>query len=198
MSTPEEIKAHNDKAILNLTRATLVEKFALSIGCTEQQATTLSKAYGDRFTYDGAVLSFNGVPVVEAADAVKAHLANQGLDFLLPAKKPVHENIADNLDPALVKLAASGNLTAKGALHRALHGDGEMLNRVLEKAKATGTDKPVLDDKGKTTPNPWSAEHWNLSAQGRIVRSAGGMALAQRMAEAAGVSVGATRPRRVA
>jgi len=197
MSTPEEIKAHNDKAILNLTRATLVEKFALSIGCTEQQATTLSKAYGDRFTYDGAVLSFNEKPVVESADDVKAHFQNQGLDFLLPAKKPIHENIADSLDPALVKLAASGNLTAKGKLHRALHGDGEMLDRVLEKAKATG-GKPALDDKSNKTPNPWSAEHWNLGAQGRIVRSAGGMALAQRMAEAAGVTVGATRPRKVA
>jgi len=198
MSTPEEIAEHNKQVMLNLTRATLVEKFALSIGCNEQQAVTMAKAYSDRFKYDGAVLSFNDVPVVDAADAFKAHLANQGLDFLLPAKKPILDDIAANLNAADVKLAASGNVTAKGRLFRALHGDGEMLDRVLEKAKATGTDKPVLDakDKDKGKVNPWSAQHWNLTAQGRIAKV--DMAAAERMASAAGVHVGATHPRKVA
>lgn len=41
--------------------------------------------------------------------------------------------------------------------------------------------------------NPWSAQHWNLTEQGRIVKEHG-MAKAQELAKLAGSSVGATRP----
>lgn len=40
--------------------------------------------------------------------------------------------------------------------------------------------------------NPWSAEHWNMTAQGAIVKS--DRARADKMASAAGVKVGATAP----
>lgn len=41
--------------------------------------------------------------------------------------------------------------------------------------------------------NPWGKNSWNLSKQGEIVRQQG-MAVAERMAKAAGSKVGATRP----
>lgn len=41
--------------------------------------------------------------------------------------------------------------------------------------------------------NPWSAQHWNLTEQGRVVKEHG-MAKAQELAKLAGSSVGATRP----
>lgn len=43
--------------------------------------------------------------------------------------------------------------------------------------------------------NPWSAEHWNLTEQGRISRTKG-HEYAERMAKAAGSSVGATSPKK--
>jgi hypothetical protein len=41
--------------------------------------------------------------------------------------------------------------------------------------------------------NPWSAETWNLTEQGRVIRSLGEQK-AQQMAEAAGTTVGGLRP----
>jgi hypothetical protein len=41
--------------------------------------------------------------------------------------------------------------------------------------------------------NPWSAQHWNLTEQGKIVREHG-MAKAQELAKLAGSHVGATKP----
>jgi hypothetical protein len=42
-------------------------------------------------------------------------------------------------------------------------------------------------------PNPFSAEHWNLTAQGAIIRDKG-TAAAETLAKAAGTKIGATRP----
>lgn len=51
---------------------------------------------------------------------------------------------------------------------------------------------------GNTVPgggaNPWSASSWNFTEQGRIVQ-AEGMAVAERLAKAAGTTVGGTRPK---
>jgi hypothetical protein len=46
---------------------------------------------------------------------------------------------------------------------------------------------------GAGAPNPWSAAHWNVTAQGQYVR-ANGEAKAVEMAKAAGVTLGATKP----
>jgi hypothetical protein len=41
--------------------------------------------------------------------------------------------------------------------------------------------------------NPWSAEHWNLTKQGEVMRTRG-QTVAESMAKAAGSRIGATRP----
>lgn len=41
--------------------------------------------------------------------------------------------------------------------------------------------------------NPWSAEFWNITAQGEYVKTYG-LSVAQRTARQAGVSIGALRP----
>lgn len=46
---------------------------------------------------------------------------------------------------------------------------------------------------GGAGSNPWSAEHWNMTEQGRIVREKG-RETAERMAKAAGTSIGALKP----
>ena len=45
----------------------------------------------------------------------------------------------------------------------------------------------------KKSTNPWRAENWNISAQGKIVRQLG-LAKAAEIAKSAGVSIGATKP----
>jgi hypothetical protein len=43
--------------------------------------------------------------------------------------------------------------------------------------------------------NPWSAAHWNMSEQGRILREKG-REYADRLASAAGTKVGGVKPRK--
>lgn len=46
---------------------------------------------------------------------------------------------------------------------------------------------------GATGDNPWSAENWNMTRQGQLIREKG-MEFAERMAKAAGTKVGGRRP----
>jgi hypothetical protein len=48
-------------------------------------------------------------------------------------------------------------------------------------------------DSGGAGNNPWSAKHWNLTEQGKVVREKG-MEKANQLAKSAGVHVGATGP----
>lgn len=56
---------------------------------------------------------------------------------------------------------------------------------------ANGT-RPGAGPGGK---NPWSADHWNLTEQGQVIRTQG-EEKAKRMAEAAGSHLGAVRPKK--
>lgn len=49
-------------------------------------------------------------------------------------------------------------------------------------------------DGGSYDSNPWSAEHWNMTKQGEVVKGLG-MDRANAMAKAAGTTVGGPRPR---
>lgn len=62
------------------------------------------------------------------------------------------------------------------------------LTPVSEGGGATGSGAA-----GGGTRNPWSADHWNLTEQGRFVKTHG-IEKAQKMAERAGTSVGGGRP----
>jgi hypothetical protein len=61
-----------------------------------------------------------------------------------------------------------------------------------EKLKAPAGDKTNIDNTDDRK-NPWLAGQWSVTEQGRIAKTLG-IAVAQRMASAAGVHVGATRP----
>ena len=112
MTTAAEVAEHNEKVLRNVERIQLVEKFAESMGCSNAQASTIAKAYAEQFTFDGAVLSFNGTPVTQDKDAVIAHFKDNGLDFLLPK---AGETEQPDIDPALLASARNGNQTARTA-----------------------------------------------------------------------------------
>jgi hypothetical protein len=57
---------------------------------------------------------------------------------------------------------------------------------------ADDADKDKGKDKSKS-PNPWSRQHWNITAQGNLVRAIG-IEKAAQIAKAAGSRIGATKP----
>ena len=81
MNTAAEIAEHNENVLRNIERNQLVEKFAESIGCSAEQASTIAKAFSERFEFDGAVLSFKGQPITQARDAVIAHFPRTSSTF---------------------------------------------------------------------------------------------------------------------
>jgi hypothetical protein len=111
------------------------------------------------------------------------------------------------VDPALVAAAKTGNLTARGRLFMALHGD--RLDTPMQNATTLQEFEAVLKDGGNggnqddgeaekkpKGTNPFGREGWNVTRQGQIAKS--DFALAERLAKAAGVHVGATKPARTA
>lgn len=102
-------------------------------------------------------------------------------------------------DPDTVKLdaikerALAGNVTAHGALYKELGPDGYDAWKKENAAVAGKAAATKANGSGGGEPNPWSADGWNLTAQGKVVRALG-EAKASAMARAAGVTLGATRP----
>jgi hypothetical protein len=91
----------------------------------------------------------------------------------------------------------------KAKVHMPLAAQARFLQRVIDAFEARDLDKyldkPVGQNGGNsgtpkpTKSNPWSAEGWNISAQGKLVTKLGEKK-AQEVAEAAGCKIGSTRP----
>jgi hypothetical protein len=123
-------------------------------------------------------LSFNGKPVIEAADDVKAHFKTHGLDFLLPAGAATAKALPD-VDPALLDAARSGNQTARTRIYKIV-GDVAATDALIAK-KPTDTD---------ASKNPWRSKNFrtDVAAQKEAARiiSALGTKAAASMAKSAG------------
>jgi hypothetical protein len=191
-----------DKVLNAADRIDRVHKYFVSLGSTEEQAATAAKAFAEKFTYDGAVLSFQGKPVIDARDDVIAHFKANKLDFLLPPPKTEAEQ--HNVDPALLAEARAGSFTAKGKLFRALHGNKPRsavaateaeLNALITGKAATADDatKKKTDKPNDHKTNPFHKSNWNLTAQARLLRAVGPEKCAA-IANAVGSKIGATRP----
>lgn len=98
---------------------------------------------------------------------------------------------------------ANGNLTARSRLVAQL-GEAGADERAKEwglkgiRDFKTGGKRPGGEQQQRENKkeNPWSAEGWNVTRQGQIAKS--DLALAQRLAKAAGSYLGATKPARAA
>jgi hypothetical protein len=183
MTTAAEVAEHNAKVLRNVDRLRLVTEYAESIGCTYEQASTMAKAYSERFVYDGATLSFNGKPVTAARDDVIAHFKEHKLNFLLPKAGDTEQ---PDVDPDLLASARAGNKTARAQIYKQT-GD-------LAKTDALIAQKPAAD-KGDddASKNPWRAKNFrsDKDAQARasgIIRRLG-TATAANLARAAGVTL---------
>jgi phytoene dehydrogenase-like protein len=192
-----------DKALAAIDRKLAVhEFFTEKLGAEPEQAEIASRALADSFTLTGATLMFNGKIARDAVDDVRQHLRTQHYDFLLPSEKPA----AATLDPHLLTRAfVDGRPDARGAVFRQVgdrakfdalardYGlrDGNDYRRGIGRAPAKG----AADSNNKSREgNPWRAESWNVTAQGRVFKS--DAALAASLAKSAGSHIGATRPPR--
>jgi hypothetical protein len=108
-----------------------------------------------------------------------------------------HRFIGDNtIAPEVVTAARAGNITARGKVFVALGRDQAALDALLA-APAADTKKLDADPAFKGKVNPWRAEYWSKTEQGRIAKTLG-VAVAERMARAANSTLGATKPSRIA
>ncbi len=97
-----------------------------------------------------------------------------------------------------------GNMTARARLIKQIglaDADARAREWGLKSIHDTKTlgERPGGDANKQEKPkgdNPWSAENWNVTAQGRVAKA--DFALATRLAKAAGSYIGATRPTKAA
>jgi len=95
-----------------------------------------------------------------------------------------------------------GNMTARAKIV-ALYGENAAKERAtawglksLHDTKTRGKRPFAIEQPKVKGENPWSAEAWNITRQGAIAKA--DLALAQRLAKAAGSYIGATKPARAA
>jgi hypothetical protein len=207
-------------ALNAITTQNKIAEYAMSVlGMDERRADVFVKSCGDYFEWTGVQLMFKGAggktPAID--DPKCKSFFEREFDFLIPPKTAEEKHAA--IDPALIESART-NISARGQLFKELHGSKPAsaeaetlaeLNKLLAKggdemSKArtlnedTGDRK--RDDAGRFTRdpqgagNPWSLGGWNITRQGEIAKN--DLALAQRLAKAAGSYIGATRPNKAA
>lgn len=136
------------------------------------------------FNVDGKMLNVEET----TAALLKAHRA-----LFAPVKAADPDPDTIKLD-AIKERAAAGNVTAHGELYKQLGPEGyeawKAENGATPGKRPVG--RPRTHDKDETI-NPWSADHWNITDQGKIIRALG-PEKAAAMAKAAGVTIGATKP----
>ena len=191
-----------DKTLEKLDRKQAVHDFFVEkLGTEPEQAEIASRAIAENFTLTGATLMFGTKLARDAIDDVRAHLKTQKYEFLLPSEKPA----ATTIDPHLLTRAfVDGSPDARGAVLKQI-GDRTKFDALardyglrdgldFRKGRAPAKPASASDNSNKREGNPWSAESWNVTAQGRVFKS--DAALAASLAKSAGSYIGATRPPR--
>lgn len=201
-----------DKFLHRLDQEEKLSELAETWGCEENQRRAFVKLFED-----GKVLSWSGVRMLfhigdgtttTAIDdpRCKAYLTEH-YAFLFPTPKAADTRITDlnvRVDGAVIEQALAGNKTALGTVARSFAAPGKeptaadvAAAELYLKAKRGGNGgldntAPAHRDASHTT-NPWSAEHWNVTKQGSIVKGLG-VERAASIAKSANSFIGATRP----
>lgn len=135
----------------------------------------------------------------------RAEFVEMTFDSWFAKYKPSHPHafISEAMADLETQAFSQGNMTARTRLVQELGAD-QAEARAKEWGLKGFTDfktrgKRPFGEQSNEKPkadNPWSPEGWNLTAQMRVAKS--DMALAERLAKAAGSFLGATRPNRAA
>ena len=186
-----------------------VREFFESLGCSDRQADVAVRSFGNdekTFKWTGAALMWvqpDGTTSKAAFDPRCREFLEREYEFLLPPKKTVEEEFAGvnvSIDPAVLDAALGGSITALGTIAKAFGANGTY--NAASKAAADKAELFIRAERAKRggdggnkeqhSTNPWSRAAWNITEQGRIAKS--DLALANRLAAAAGSRLGATRP----
>jgi hypothetical protein len=183
--TPDEKWTEN-----NLLREA-AERAVMRGALTPAALPDLLELFGNKCIVDDSMtVTLNGLELDAAVAAIVE---------ARPLWAPSGPNPADEARKELENAAKAGSVTAHGALHKAL---GAVAYQAWCKANAAKPGAPAGDKKTNTDTddsrkNPWLSGQWSLAEQGRIVKALG-LPAAQRLAQAAGVFVGATKPAKAA
>jgi hypothetical protein len=201
-----------DDVLLEMEKRDMVAELLQSYGATYEQAD-LATAPGSKVLKEfnlsagGSVLCFQRTPIMASENGapVKAWLEANKYTFLLAPK--AEATAQDNIEPDLIAKARAGNVTARGAIWRELHGDKPRTaeaatTAALEKllaGEAADEKKPAdkIAAKGFNGSNPWRAESWNITKQGELVKKLGEEAAAG-IAKSAFSFLGAAHPTKAA
>ena len=143
-----------------------------------------------------ATVQLNGLPLDKALTKIVSER---------PLWQPTGDNPALAAARELEAAALAGDVTAHGKLYTSLGSNkAERDQRYAAwckehgaKAGKAAVDKAAAAADDDEKNNPWSAANWNVTEQGRIVRTLG-IAVAQRLSASQGSSIGATKPAKVA
>jgi hypothetical protein len=155
--------------------------------------------YGNKCVVDEKTLqiTLQGLPLDKALEKIIAG-------------RPLWQPLAD--DPALKArseleaAALAGNVSAHGALWKQLGDAGYAAwkkahaatpGKAAAKGDETKPDADKIEAKGFNGPNPWKAESWNVTAQGKLVAAIGETAAAG-IAKSAKSFLGATKATKAA
>ena len=191
MTTPDEIRDHNDKILAAHDRLNRVHAYFESIGSTSEQAATAAKAHAEKFEWNGAVLSFQGKPVADPDNGVREWFTKNKLDFLLP---PPDSTKQLDVDADLLAKAKAGNMTARSQLFVQVGRDQSKLDDLLA-AKSDDIAHQDADAKANKTAhatNPFSRQGWSITKQGALLRSGVPMEKVAAIAAGVGARIGDT------
>ncbi len=200
-----------DEALRTITEKNKICTYAMQVlGMDERRAEAFQKVAGDHLKWDGTLQFKTASGVYVAADDPQAKGFFER-EYLGPVfgmtPKPEGDGKAPDVPADLIEKALAGNMTARAQIHR-LRKDATpaATDKFLaeQRAKANSGNDDGGSNRSRDTggrfvsdkDNPWTAAHWNLTEQMRVYRT--DPALASRLANRAGVRVGATKPARVA
>lgn len=157
-----------DKFLLKLDQEEKIREFADTICDTDAKAKAFVRTCGEFLEWNGNRLMFRAgegtkLPVHHDPHNTAMKFFREKFDFLLtPERKaPEGAQLEVKLDPATVASARAGNLTAKGALARALGGGddtkGAAAVELFLKGEAVKSGDVVRNNvNGRTTDNPFT------------------------------------------
>jgi hypothetical protein len=166
MSTPDEIREHNEQVLRNIDRVDRVHKFWKSLGATDEQAATTAAAHADKFTWNGATLEFQGKAVADPANGVLEFFEKNNLSFLLPPKE---NGDKPDVDADMLASAKSGNMTAYSRIVKQ-HGKAAADKLIEHQSMALGEFPHGYSCAETCCRHHQGARHWRGREHGKVRR----------------------------